>query len=266
MLQNHQFLDDRRKATLITVATYSIIRFMIHREATAEVAPLPVPSDASLRSEFAALYQSPEREVVPETDAVVVMSAYEFNGKPSEFDPEDPINAENIARISTAVHITRAVVSARLHKPVEKLTIDELEDMPSLVLNGTTTQLPFMETVAANLGVPADKLISLDCGPKGVANTKTQFQGVSHYANQLKIEGLADPRHITFVTSTYHVPRTRRTGNVHLNPDIDFIVTHTPPQAVETGKIAGEIARIGKYAVKGDITLEADGPRGHHAQ
>lgn len=217
-----------------------------------------------------------EVEVPNDTDGVVVLSAQEFAMKPDgAVDTEHPHSVENEDRIRLAIEIAKTVERKRdgwnfmavLRRGIRKMrgTHKDGEDV-ALILNGTPTQLPHMRAIAIHLGWPVERIEEVDCGPKGVANTKTQFEAMEKYYDD------HHSKHLTFVTSDYHAPRVERTGNVNLNQARNFSVVVAPfskgyreskPQ--EDGsdgrssvfqKGLGEAKRIVRYSEKGDISRE----------
>jgi uncharacterized SAM-binding protein YcdF (DUF218 family) len=117
-----------------------------------------------------------------------------------------------------------------------------------------------MEAIARSMGVPEGRVASVDCGAAGTANTRTQFQAMNEYAASLE----TPPRHLAFVTSAYHVPRTVRTGNANLVDEVGFNVVHVPVKKVDPKVVAGEVARITLYGTiknPADITPTRDRPK-----
>ncbi len=208
-----------------------------------------------IEEEFRPALTSSEYDVSTETDGVVVLSAYEFIAPPegsplSQYLPE---NAENLARIEMGAAIVHDIAAQKAGKPPDRLSIDDFQRFaPTLVLNGTTTQLPHMEQLIEQFGFPAQQVSLVDCGPMGRANTKTQMEAMLPYI----VEN--SPRHLTFVTSDYHLPRVARTVDKQLSSLVDFQVIQGPhdrlPAYDVAGVVKGEVRRIGAYATKGDIS------------
>lgn len=118
-----------------------------------------------------------------------------------------------------------------------------------LVLNGLTEQLAMMAGAARELGAPAERLILIDCGPRGVGNTKTQLTALR-----------ADPRfatarHLTFVTSGQHLLRVARTAERQLPEATAYTVLPVPyaDYPFNVFRIRAELHRILAYAEKGDV-------------
>lgn len=186
-----------------------------------------------------------------ETDGVMVLSA-----PPSlEFRDDERSregNPENAARIALGHEMLLEIAGKKLGKTVQELTPKDLlrQEIPPLILNGETEQLPTMRAMAFEMGVPAEKLILVDCGRRGVGNTTTQFQRTAGDPV------LADCRHLTIVTSDYHEPRAARTAKKFLPEAMDFDVIGVPRK--EFGeydiyrKVRGEVKRITAYFGKSD--------------
>jgi uncharacterized SAM-binding protein YcdF (DUF218 family) len=219
---------------------------------------------------------SGEIEIPNDTDGVVVLSAPEFVLKhDGTVDPEHPHNVENEDRIRLAIEIAKTVegkrdgwnLAAALRRRLRKRrgAFKDGEDV-ALILNGTPAQLPHMRAIAVELGWPANRLEFIDCGPTGVANTKTQFEAMEKYYQE------RHPKHLTFVTTDYHGPRVERTGNANLEEGRNFSVVVAPfskgyrdsrPQEGNSDdrssvfrKGLGEARRIVKYSENGDISRE----------
>ena len=100
--------------------------------------------------------------------------------------------------------------------------------------------------------IPEGNIIDLDCGKRGEANTKTQFEVIN-----------TDPRfrnfdHLTFVSSDYHIPRVSRTAAAQLTPRIYFDVIPVPHEKFHDYSVLktvrGEVKRIERYSANGDIS------------
>lgn len=197
-----------------------------------------------IQKEFREALTRESMEVPEHTDAVVVLSGKEFVfDEAGNLDQSHPHNQENEDRLKTAIKIAEAVAAKE-------------QVMPRLVLNGTTEQLPTMRDLAIKLGWPEDQIDSLDCGPAGVGNTKTQFEVAKDYSQQNHWA------HLTFVTSSYHVPRTERTADAQLEPDQAFDVVAGPSDlSFDVYKtVRGEVKRISSYAAKGDVSINKRRP------
>jgi uncharacterized SAM-binding protein YcdF (DUF218 family) len=143
----------------------------------------------------------------------------------------------------------------RTGKSIEDITTEDIiTHGPPLILNGETEQLPMMREVALSLDFPQEKIEELDCGKRGVGNTKTQFTALD-----------TDPRftenkHWTFVSTGYHVPRVARTAISNIDEHREFDVIGVPLEQHSYDvyrKVRGEVKRIILYAKKGDIAHHA---------
>ena len=108
-----------------------------------------------------------------------------------------------------------------------------------------------MKEIAIAIGIPEEKIYLVDCGKRGVGNTRTQFLETT------KDEELGSARHLTFITSSYHTPRVERTAGANLPEDLDYDIVGTPFEEFSYNiysKIKGEVKRIVNYSGKGDIT------------
>ena len=196
-----------------------------------------------LIGEFREILQKPEFHPSPYTQAVVILSA-KYDTLPDGSIKEGSV--ENIARIAFGVQLLKEIVSARTHRPTDNI---DLRQGPPLILNGETEQLPAMEQIAHDLGVPPEMIELVDCGQRGVGNTKTQFVAMEHDVR------FADLKHFLFVTSIYHVPRAERTAEKTKRADTDYTVIPVPLEQYPFNifMIRGEIRKILEYAKKGDI-------------
>ena len=201
-----------------------------------------------------------KKAVDPKTEAIVILSGKQFTTKESGIIKADSSeNAENVARITYAVNVIKTIVSdktivsQKIKQPFAELTLHDLEEhAPILILSGTTEQLSTMRKIALIQGIAPSKMVEIDCGTAQTANTKTQFETIGRYASE---NGL---RHITLVSSDYHVPRVDRTANKILDPNLQYDVIYTrgvPHDVFQTVK--GEVKRIKNYSEKGDISPDA---------
>lgn len=196
-------------------------------------------------------------EVPGNADGVVVLSA------PPELEYNDNVERrektpENISRIDFAFDIWKQLATKKLGKDLRELADKDLQDpsLPLFVLNGETEQLKPLKEIAIALGVPREKVHLVDCGRRGIGNTRTQFTEIS------RDQRLSGANNLIFVTSSYHVPRVVRTGDVNLPKEMDFDVVGVPFDRFSydiRSKIRGEIKRIVAYSKNGDI---AKHPRG----
>lgn len=206
-----------------------------------------------VQEEFRTVLTSCEHEVPVDTEAIVVLSGPPVKDSMGEIITER--SPENFARVVFGVQIANEVVSTRLGVPLDQITSEDvLGHAPLLVLNGETEQLPSMMELATENGFPAERILSLDCGPRGVGNTKTQFEVMNQESQ------LSDLQEITVITSAYHVPRTERTANANLKNGVHFKVIPVPNVKDEVTstdmvkKVLGEVKRIERYSSKGDIS------------
>ncbi|MDO8583683.1 MAG: hypothetical protein Q7R83_00705 [bacterium] len=198
-----------------------------------------------------ALYQS-HCEVSVETAGVVVLSGREFITDGKTIDFSLPGNAENRVRIEMGIEVAKQIVARKIGKMVEEVDDEALrQEAPPLILNGTPEQLPIMRRITLEIGYPLEKIQLVDCGAVNVANTKTQFEVMNNFFREKK------PKHLTFISSSYHAPRVARTGDKNLDPAIDFDVLSVPfskfPFRIYQ-VVRGEVKRIEAYSAKGDIS------------
>lgn len=193
-------------------------------------------------------------EVPAETNGVVVLSAPPALESKESVDRREKTQ-ENISRIDFAFDLWKQVAAKKIGKNMEELKEEDLhgELLPPFVLNGETEQLEPMREIALALGVPAEKIHLVDCGKRGIGNTKTQFLGAG------QDQSLAKAKHLTFISSSYHVPRVMRTGDMNLPKEMDFDVIGVPYNQFSYDiqkKIRGEVKRIIAYSAKGDIARQ----------
>lgn len=209
---------------------------------------------AKLLEEFNLALNGDHPEQLLKTDAVVVLSA-----PPSlEFEDERQreANPENVARIKFGIELVKAIgqrypFTGRRDMDLYSHSLDE-PYVPPLVLDGETEQLPMMQLVAQELepGMPEEKIILVDAGKRGQANTLTQFRAL------MQSPRFADAKHLVIATSSYHVPRVRRTAKPFFL--MEYIVCGVPFREFGFNVeklVGGEIRRIIEYSQKGDIPL-----------
>lgn len=186
-------------------------------------------------------------EIPKETDGVVALSAPPEKLEDRFLEKTD----ENVARIDFAIQAITEVTAERTGKPLEDITAEDIiTHGPPLVLNGETEQLPMMREVALSLDFPQAKIEELDCGKRGIGNTKTQFTTLDTDPR------FADNKHWTFVSTGYHVPRVARTAMTNISTERDFDVIGVPLEQHSYDvyrKVRGEVKRIVAYSAKGDI-------------
>src|SRR5215469_13691134 len=153
----------------------------------------------TLAQEYRRVLSSRDYHLPLDTQAVVVLSG------PPEKDSNGNIireySLETITRIAFGIDLVRRITAVRSGSPLEETS---LKQSPLLVLNGLTDQLPAMEQIALELDFPRERIELVDCGERSLGNTKAQCEVMR-----------TDPRfkhfkHITFVTTGYHIPRVER--------------------------------------------------------
>jgi len=178
-----------------------------------------------LLDEFRDLYLHTGEQSPPlDTQAVIVLTG---DGTTHE--------RENLSRIERGLSALKALP----------------ESVP-MYFNGVTEERRYAPDLMRKLGIPKAVALFQDCGLRGVANTKTQFDAIRE-----------DPRtrdltSIVLVTSSYHIPRVARSASKLLSEAMNFVVLADMRDYLLVPfnpllKVAGEIERILKYADKGDI-------------
>ncbi len=152
------------------------------------------------------------------------------------------ITTENVERIKTAIDFFR-------DHPEWK------DDLPYLILNGETNQLPMMLEIATAYYFPVDRILLVDCGRRPKGNTQTQFTVLrkdSRFAGKTK--------RIIAVTSWYHVPRVARTIAANSQKNLSWNLLALPAGksrlAILPRTIEGEAARILDYVKNGTLAAE----------
>jgi uncharacterized SAM-binding protein YcdF (DUF218 family) len=122
-----------------------------------------------------------------------------------------------------------------------------------MFFNGVTEEGVYCIELMRKLGVPPEVALFQDCGRRGIANTKSQFEAIRE-----------DPRtcdltSIVLVTSSYHVLRVARSASKLLPESMRFVVLANMDDFLWVPfnpllKVAGEIERMLKYVEKGDIS------------
>lgn len=178
----------------------------------------------SLSNEFREAFWNRRYKIDPKTQVVVVLSGESFwdvQGMPIE-----RAGIENWVRVAFGIDVAKQIASRRAKKPSFLLTEAEIKKAgPFLVLNGETEQLPILEEMALNLNFPSSKIILVDCGKQGQANSKTQMQAINR---DLSTFGT-----MILVTSDYHVPRVARTADAQLLSTMNFRVLSAPHYGAE---------------------------------
>jgi hypothetical protein len=191
----------------------------------------------TLFKEFRALMTFHADSPVPETDAVIVLSA----------DSLEYLLPEDKARIRLGVQIIHQAITNISGK--HSVTYDDVvKNAPELILDGASEQLPLMTAFVAEISFPRLKTRLVDCGKKEHANTKTQLEALSNL----------NLNHIILVTSWYHVPRVRRTARKHLPSSTSWVVFPVPIERLDYDPfvVRSEIRKIEAYASKGDIACD----------
>jgi hypothetical protein len=172
---------------------------------------------------------------------------------------------ENIVRVEWTVWLLHQLLKSYLRKagkPNRQITAKVIqEEGYLLILNGETEQLPMMVEVTLQTGWPATNIILLDCGKRGAANTKTQFEAFNKIPYMFNgahdLRQIIDHWRILVVTTWYHVPRVRRTAAAarkHAQYKLPVIGVPRKVCSFPTAeKVEGEIERILTYAEKDDI-------------
>jgi hypothetical protein len=124
---------------------------------------------------------------------------------------------------------------------------------PWIMLNGLRNQLPMMLTTALESGIPASRIICVDCGARPHGNTKSQFTVLNTEPRILNSQG-----NVVVITSWYHMARVARTipKNAPANENLRYwVYSPQPPNnfVVSDKTIEGEIERILKYIEAGDL-------------
>ncbi|MFA4930466.1 MAG: NUDIX domain-containing protein [Patescibacteria group bacterium] len=189
-------------------------------------------------------YSLPQR-----TDGIVVLSAPPEKCEDGTFIER---TQENEARIKYSFEIIKQIAAEKAGMSSEELTEDQIiQFSPKLILNGETEQLQMMVEVAHELGIPDGIIQTFNCGDRGVGNTKTQFTLMD------KDPEYTNSKHLTFITTSYHVPRVVRTAEKNLSRTKEFEIIGVPYDQLEYNiyrKAKGEIKRILSYSEKGDIS------------
>src|SRR3989344_4630269 len=206
-----------------------------------------------IQKEFRNIFESSEYTLPENTKAIMILSAPP-NEKGENFSDEKEGSPENVARIKLAIEVYKRIAAKKLGKDIKQLTDEDLrsEILPFIILNGETEQLPMMRKVAVDeFHFPLEKLQEMDCGRRGVANTKTQFEKFELDPHLSKLP------HIALITNAYYAPRVVRTASANLSADTDFDVIGVPLKDLKFNvfrKTRGEVKKIIRYAEKGDMS------------
>lgn len=175
-----------------------------------------------LLKEFDDLYRNPKQNIPADADAFVILTG-----------DRPPMQGENVSRIKYAVNLLRKF----------------RKDIP-VIFSGITEEKETAINLMISLGIPKKLCHFQDCGKFGVVNTKTQFETL-----------ISDPltkdlKNLVIVTSTYHVPRVKRTAGKFIPTQTQFVVVGDPEDWKTYNSflvIMDEIEKIIKYFAKGDI-------------
>ncbi len=177
-----------------------------------------------LLTEFTDMYRGVRNQSAPrDTEAIIVLTA----NNPSQEE------TENFSRVKHTA-----------------MVLDELGKEIPVFYSGCTEESGYGPELMKKLGIPKDLVRFQNCGPRGVANTKTQFEEI------LKDHRTRNLRSLVLVTSSYHIPRVQRTGGMVLPKTTSFVVLADMRDFTIFNtflKVSGEIERILKYSAKRDI-------------
>jgi hypothetical protein len=175
-----------------------------------------------LLKEFNDLYRNPDQNIPDDIDAIIVLAG-----------DRPPTQGENISRIKYAIFLLK-----KLKK-----------DIP-IIFSGITEEKETVVNLMIGLGVPQKLYHFQDCGRFGITNTKTQFETLA--SDPL----IKDFKNLAIITSTYHIPRVKRTAGKFLSPKTRFVVVADSEDWKTYNSflmVMDEIERILKYSTKGDI-------------
>jgi hypothetical protein len=205
-----------------------------------------------IQKEFRSILEASDYVLPEKTDAVMVLAAPPTQtGPTANYAQED--NPENVARIRLAIEVCKKVAAKKLNKDLEQINKEDFRSgvMPLLVLNAESERLAMMKKISVEeFHFPPEMVRELNCGPVGIANTKTQFEVFNGDPEFSKFS------HVTLITNAYHSPRAARTASMNLPPNIGFDVIGVPLKDFKSNvlrKVLGEIKRILSYTEKGDI-------------
>lgn len=157
-------------------------------------------------------------------------------------------NEENRGRIHRAMSICDDIVQRHI--------------VPTLYLNAKSQQLyslmAFVEELYNDENFPCHvvPLKVINCGNLGVANTRTQMEAIVQ--NPRLCRELAEFGTTIFVTTRYHVPRTRRTARMVIADRFPYTVigARSISEEADMKLVGSEISKIIEYVEKGDISPE----------
>ncbi|MFH0804169.1 MAG: ElyC/SanA/YdcF family protein [Candidatus Zambryskibacteria bacterium] len=175
-----------------------------------------------LIKEFEDLYKNPP--IIPkDADALVILQG--------ALDPKE----EDISRIKCGLNVLKV-----LGRPIP------------VIFSGATESRAEKLAQMEQSGIPKELCHFQDGSKLGVINTKTQFEIL-----------ITDPltkdfKNLVIVTSTYHIPRVKRTVGKFLPEEIRFVAVGNPEDwKIHNSflKIIDEIKKIIAYSDKGDILI-----------
>ena len=177
-----------------------------------------------LLEEFIDLYKNPPQNIPSNTEAMFILAG-----------DRPPIQGENVSRIKYTLTLLK-----KLKKNIP------------IIFSGITEEKETAINLMISLGIPKEICHFQDCGPFGIANTKTQFETF-----------ITDPltrniKSFTIITNTCYIPRVKRTAGKFLSPKIQFTVIGDPKDWKLNNSfllVISEIEKIEKYSAKGDILI-----------
>lgn len=172
-----------------------------------------------LLREFQEVYEHRNFSILPRTEAIIILTA------DGEADGETE---------------SRVCFAAEIAKPNKAL----------VVFNGVTEERSAAVKMMRRHGINKSRIKFQNCGPRGKANTLTQFQTIARDSLTSTLRRLA------VVTSRYHIPRCRRTAGKWLDQQTQFTVCGPTDDHFfydTFTRVIAEIDRIQKYVAKGDI-------------
>lgn len=194
-----------------------------------------------IQKEFRTVLEEQAYQINYNTSGVVVLSA----------DSIEYVNDEDRIRLDFGIEIIKNIVGKKLGKNTDNVTPQDMEKVgPLLILNAEVEQLPLMQTYLNEKLFPDSKIHSITCGLRGEANTKTQILALNDDSK------LQDCKHVIVITSSYHIPRVRRTTAACLGANINYDVVSVPINRYPYNvfrKVRGEVRRIMDYSDSGDI-------------
>lgn len=175
-----------------------------------------------LLQEFAHLYKNPTLDIHPETEAIIILAG----NRP-------PVTWENSSRVKYA--------RALLKKIDKKIPV---------IFSGINGDEKKILSLMVKCGIPKKSCLFQDCGNPNITNTKIQFERIA------SDKSTKDFKRITVITSTYHIPRARRTASKILPKKMRFTIAGDPDDWKDYNaltKALEEMEKINEYSVKGDI-------------